>query len=300
MESLRDPSRVRWLGVAAALTRAPTPAVRSYRTLLCMFWLVYPIAVAGTVLDVRPPFPMAWAASALLFLQAGTVAAWAWARAGAWRAALALALVAAGGLGAEVVGVATGLPFGRYHYTAVLAPLLPGHVPLAVVCAWVYVVFAATTSARVLLARYTEVRQLHAQASSLAVIGLAAILALGLDLLLEPVAVRVEGYWVWDVTGPYYGVPLANFVAWTVLAAVFVALVEWIVLRQPAWRAVPPRSATSAAVASQPTLRGPAGMYVAGVAMFGLIDLSHRAWVAAVIGIGLVALMGWGLRRATA
>jgi uncharacterized membrane protein len=54
----------------------------------------------------------------------------------------------------------------------------------------------------------------------------AAILAVLLDLFIDPVAVAA-GYWVWSVPGTvYYGSPLLNFVGWFVL--MLLAPIAWI------------------------------------------------------------------------
>jgi putative membrane protein len=65
---------------------------------------------------------------------------------------------------------------------------------------------------------------------------LAAVVAVSLDLFVDPVAVAV-GYWVWRVPGNvYYGIPLLNFVGWFVL--MLLAPAAWIeVCRRPAWSA---------------------------------------------------------------
>jgi uncharacterized membrane protein len=46
----------------------------------------------------------------------------------------------------------------------------------------------------------------------------AALVALTLDLLMEPVAVR-SGLWRWTPPGPWLGVPIGNFVGWAVIVA---------------------------------------------------------------------------------
>jgi uncharacterized membrane protein len=54
----------------------------------------------------------------------------------------------------------------------------------------------------------------------------AAILAVLLDLFIDPVAVAA-GYWVWSVPGTvYHGIPLLNFVGWFVL--MLLAPIAWI------------------------------------------------------------------------
>ena len=63
---------------------------------------------------------------------------------------------------------------------------------------------------------------------------LTGIIAVILDLFIDPVAVRA-GYWVWLVKGTvYYDIPLLNFVGWFVL--MFLASLVWIlIIRQKHW-----------------------------------------------------------------
>jgi uncharacterized membrane protein len=65
---------------------------------------------------------------------------------------------------------------------------------------------------------------------------LTAIIAVLLDLFIDPVAVKT-GYWVWFVKGTvYYDIPLLNFVGWFVL--MFLASLGWIIIiRQQQWGA---------------------------------------------------------------
>ena len=103
----------------------------------------------------------------------------------------------------EAVGVATGLVFGRYHYSTVLGSLVLG-VPPVIGWNWVLVVLGAHMAVRRLLPGMPELL-------TVLVVGLACV---GFDLLLEPVAAGL-GYWVWD-TG---AVPLQNYAAWGLIAA---------------------------------------------------------------------------------
>jgi len=57
---------------------------------------------------------------------------------------------------------------------------------------------------------------------------LAGIIAVVLDLFIDPIAVKA-GYWVWTVRGTvYYGIPLLNYVDWFVL--MFLAPPAWILI----------------------------------------------------------------------
>ena len=63
---------------------------------------------------------------------------------------------------------------------------------------------------------------------------LTGVIALGLDLFIDPISVLV-GYWVWFVPGDvYYGIPLLNFVGWFVLMTL--APLAWILIaKRRAW-----------------------------------------------------------------
>lgn len=57
---------------------------------------------------------------------------------------------------------------------------------------------------------------------------LTGLIAVVLDLFIDPVAVAA-GYWVWFVEGTvYYGIPLLNFVGWFVL--MFLAPLAWVLI----------------------------------------------------------------------
>ena len=100
--------------------------------------------------------------------------------------------------GMEVLGVATGLVFGPYHYTNALGPSLAG-VPLLIGLNWVLVVVGSLVGVRALAPTWPPV-------ATALISGLACI---AFDLLLEPVAVHL-GYWVLDVPE----IPLQNYLAW--------------------------------------------------------------------------------------
>jgi putative membrane protein len=101
------------------------------------------------------------------------------------------AVVAAGVLGfaAELVGVATGRPFGHYAYGPGLGPQL-GRVPLLAAAAWAMMARPAWVVAG-LVARTPVLRTLAAAGALTA-----------WDVFLDPRMVR-EGYWAWPGGGRY-------------------------------------------------------------------------------------------------
>jgi putative membrane protein len=123
---------------------------------------------------------------------------------------LAAAVVCAGGFLAEVAGVQTGAIFGQYAYGGVLGPKAWG-TPWVIGVNW-FILIGATTSVCAGLRVPVLVR-----------VGLAATLMMGLDVLIEPVAIDL-GFWHW------FGqpVPLQNYVAWWVLGAALIGLYHWL------------------------------------------------------------------------
>lgn len=117
-----------------------------------------------------------------------------------WKPLLTAAAI---GFAFESIGVRTGLPFGRYVYTGNLGLSLLG-VPLAIAFAWM-VLFAF-------------VRQLTSN------VLIAALLLTATDLLIDPVASGVLGYWRWLTPGLYFGVPLSNFAGWFAVGLLLFAL----------------------------------------------------------------------------
>jgi putative membrane protein len=117
------------------------------------------------------------------------------------RRATALVGSAAGiGFAAEMLGVATGRPFGHYTYSAKLGPRVAG-VPLLAAAAWAMMARPAWVVAGLIDRRPT------------ARVPLAAGALAAWDVFLDPRMAR-EGYWSWPGGGRYEGIPATNFLGW--------------------------------------------------------------------------------------
>jgi len=150
------------------------------------------------------------ATRAVLVTMLATSAAEAVAARGPRRGSALLGAAGAIGFGSELVGVATGRPFGHYAYTEKLGPRVAG-VPVLAAAAWAALARPAWTVAG-LLARPPVAR-----------VAVAAGALTAWDVFLDPRMVR-EGYWEWPAGGRYEGVPASNFAGWFVTAtAVFAA-----------------------------------------------------------------------------
>lgn len=124
-----------------------------------------------------------------------------------------VAVTTVGGLLVELLGVHTGFPFGRYHYSGALGMRLSG-VPLVIALAWTWLAWPAWLAAGVLAER-TAARIV------LAGLGLAAW-----DLFLDPQMVAA-GYWRWDHPQPALpgvpAVPVTNYLGWLGVATAMAA-----------------------------------------------------------------------------
>jgi putative membrane protein len=118
------------------------------------------------------------------------------------RGALPVAAAAGIGFAAEVVGVATGRPFGHYAYSARLGPRIAG-VPLLAAAAWAMMARPAWVAAGWVARR--RAARVATAAGALA----------AWDVFIDPRMVR-EGYWSWPGGGRYEGVPATNFLGWWV------------------------------------------------------------------------------------
>lgn len=170
---------------------------------LVAFSLVGSLLTRLTNLDPGPIGPV----TSLLTLVAGLSAVFADYRAPG-RPAAALAL----GIAAEVLGLATGYPFGHYAYTDAWWPTvgLPsiGRFPLLLPFAWLLMAGAC---------RFLPWDRRLGPVLAAIFGGLAAALV---DLVMEPVMTDALGYWHWQARGPLPGgAPVLNFVGWWAVAA---------------------------------------------------------------------------------
>ncbi|GAA4480314.1 carotenoid biosynthesis protein [Rhodococcus olei] len=192
---------------AATGTAPSTPAA----ALAVAAQIAYPL-VHGSARD---------AVTALVVLSLAVAAVThAWSTRG-FRWAAALLVVTAGlGLLSEVVGTATGIPFGCYEYAqGRLGPALAG-VPLLVPLAWTagsYPVWCAATHA-------------VGRSRPLPRAALAAVGIVGWDLYLDPQMVA-DGQWRWcSVHANLPGlepIPWTNYAGWLLVAAAIAATLTW-------------------------------------------------------------------------
>jgi putative membrane protein len=174
-------------------------------------------------------------------------------------------------LGFELFGTGTGWPFGNYEYTDFLGYKVLDRVPYTIPLSWFYMGLASYLLGA-LIANRLGVRR------TLWKLLVGAWLLTVWDLVLDPAMahelLRVQ-FWVWDETGPYFGMPIRNFVGWSVTGLVFMAV------SRALWREeIDPRAAD---------LRFPLAIYAVNLVWAMVLSASVDLWapiaLAAVLGL---------------
>jgi uncharacterized membrane protein len=128
-----------------------------------------------------------------------------------------LAVASGGGLAAEAVGQATGIPFGAYTYTGTLGPELFA-VPIVVPLAWTMMAWPALVVGRTV------------GRSGPAVVAVGAVALAAWDVFLDPQMVAA-GHWRWLEPGPSLplvpGVPLTNYGGWLLVSVLIVGALHY-------------------------------------------------------------------------
>jgi putative membrane protein len=138
---------------------------------------------------------------------------------GARRAALFTLFAWAVAFLAEFSSIRVGIPFGLYHYTGATQgrELYLAGVPFMDSLSFTFLAYASFCLARALLGR----------ARGLGVVFLSGLLMMLLDIVIDPLAVRGDRWFLGRIFyypegGVYFGVPLSNFLGW--------AIVGWVIM----------------------------------------------------------------------
>ena len=126
-------------------------------------------------------------------------------------------------IAAELSSTRTGFPFGLYHYTELTRgqELFIADVPFFDSLSFVFLAYAAFCLARLAFGG----RPVPRWAMALT----AGVLMMALDVVIDPLAVMGDRWFLgrvffYDTPGPYFGVPISNFMGWVIVGTVGVGL----------------------------------------------------------------------------
>lgn len=202
-----------------------------------------------------------------------------WDAAGARQALRAAGWIVAFTLAIELIGAATGLPFGEHAYGEDLGWRVFGLVPFTIPLSWFLMLYATTGLAlrAGLGARGTAV---------LATVGLLAY-----DVLLEPAMSAAYPFWIWREGGTWHGMPIANWLAWATIGP----LIGWMLHRAAGTR-----------LAGIARTRQPDLIYLVNGLLPLAMAIRYELYGAAIVGGGVMAgfaatpaIVAWARRQRT-
>ncbi len=277
---------------ARGTARAATVALLGHALLL----VVSGVAFATFLAPPAPPWlmtPTSQRVASLMFSLGGQVTVVLGAVAGVlhaasrlrWRTALfILAAAFAISLTAELIGTATGYPFGPYSYTTQLGYLIGGRVPFNIPASWFFMVYAALAICGRVLPADDSGRSRWRWAV------ISACVLTAWDVSMDPAMVATS-HWQWHLpeaanaspvarvllSDLFYGMPLANWVGWLLTGTIVSRVLLTIV----------PPSRWAAEVSPS---RFPLVLYAVNGVFPILICVGHGLWWAVVLGAVAMAL----------
>jgi putative membrane protein len=115
----------------------------------------------------------------------------------------------------ENLSIATGFPFGFYHYSPSLGILT---VPLIIIFAYFSIGYLSYVLSHILTGQYTK----KLEGKQIFIVPfIAAFIMVMWDLTVDPISSTLSGLWVWTYPGAYFGVPISNFFGWFLVVYLF-------------------------------------------------------------------------------
>jgi uncharacterized membrane protein len=118
----------------------------------------------------------------------------------------------------ENLSILTGFPFGNYHYTTGPQLFL---VPLAIGPFYAAIGYLAWTIATLLVG---EVRRGSGRLTAVGTPVIASFAMVAWDLAMDPTRATIQKFWIWENSGGFFGVPLVNFLGWSLTTYLFLQL----------------------------------------------------------------------------
>lgn len=160
-------------------------------------------------------------------------------------------------------GVNTGFPFGMYLYSDVLQPLVNG-VPLAITFAWFVVSVNSFLAARYFLG-----------SGGAAAIAVSSVLILATDILLEPFASFINGYWLWSAGS----IPIQNFISWFMIGLFYSVVISFLVK----WKT---GEAKKTSLGKIPLL-----IFFINILNFSVINIVNGYYILSITGLVIILIM---------
>jgi len=120
----------------------------------------------------------------------------------------------------EDLSILTGFPFGHYYYTDALGPKVT-LVPILIFPSYIAFGYLAWVLSILIVG---GVRRGSTIFTTVAFPLVASFMMVAWDLSLDPIASTINQTWIWTQGGGYFGVPISNFLGWSLTVYVFFQL----------------------------------------------------------------------------
>jgi uncharacterized membrane protein len=202
----------------AVSAREPLEAAggRSFSLRASAFWIVLAIYLALVTGFAWNRTPVAEVLAAIGILAAFSHAVLTY----GWKDALALlAICVVITFTMENIGVATGWPFGRYHFE--VEPNLPhvGAIPPIVGPLWFGMGYLSWIVAGTLLGGVRSYMSRKFELITLPIV--AAFVMTQWDVVMDPPESTISKIWIWHDGGAHFGVPPSNYIGWLLTSWLF-------------------------------------------------------------------------------
>lgn len=272
----------------------PAPALARIQTgLLLLFVLNAALVWLQLWLPDLPPARKGWPEGLLLLLAAFSTLASLSGQVPAQNAILAGVLIGGAGGVAHALGIATGVPFGRFvDQPQSFGRELFWTVPWTVPFIWVVVLLNARGVARLILRPYRL-----KDGYGFYVLGLTVLLVVVFDLCWEPFAVLLKHYWSWKPTRipvDWYSAPWSAFLGWALTTTLILLLVTpALINKSPAQPPLSRQPLVIWQVLSLLLLTGALVLHLTGAALLAAVEM---------LAVGFLSLVSspprWGTKRA--
>jgi putative membrane protein len=119
----------------------------------------------------------------------------------------------------ENIGVATGFPFGHYHFEVGSNLIHVGAIPVIVGPLWFGMGYFSWIVAGTLLGGAD--RRLNGNIARVALPVVAAFVMTQWDVVMDPPEATISKAWIWHDGGAHFGVPLSNYLGWLLTSWLF-------------------------------------------------------------------------------
>jgi uncharacterized membrane protein len=118
----------------------------------------------------------------------------------------------------ENLSVATGFPFGLYHYSPSLGVMA---VPLIIIFEYFAMGYLSWILSHILTGQYSK----RLEGKQIFLVPLIATFIMVMwDLTIDPISATLQGLWVWTYPGPFFGIPISNYFGWFLVVYIFLQI----------------------------------------------------------------------------